>query len=470
MPQQHQFIQITAKFNLLIVISLLFISCRKFVEIPPPVDEAVSSEVFENDNMATSAVIGIYSEMMSSISKFSGSEVTFYAGMSADELRFFTPGTRDEFIKNEISASNNILFLNFWEKAYRFIYTANLCLEGLNKSNHLTDEVKSRLTGECKFIRAFCYFHLVNLFGGVPLPLTSDYEINAILPRVTDNAVYTQIIIDLEDAQKLIPAAYAGPNPNTERVRPSKWAAIALLSRVYLYRGNWSGAEARADTIIGSGLFSLPATASVFLKSSNEAIWQLLPVNTSALVNTWEGNVILPSSPFSPPTYLLTDTLLKSFEPNDQRKNSWVKSHSYLSQTYYHPYKYKIKTAPAITEYYMVLRLAEEYLIRAEARARQNKLTEAANDINAIRNRAGLSNTSAVTREELILAIEQERKVELFAEWGHRWYDLKRTGRAIEVLPGSKPNAIWNPNIDLLWPIPSSQIKANPLLIQNFGY
>ena len=118
----------------------------------------------------------------------------------------------------------------------------------------------------------------------------------------------------------------------------------------------------------------------------------------------------------------------------------------------------------------MVLRFAELYLIRAEARAQQNKLTganSAASDINVIRTRAGLSNTTATTQAALLLAVEKERQVELFTEWGHRWFDLRRTGRIDAVLSAVKPT--WKPTA-ALFPIPYLEIQRNPLLTQNNGY
>ena len=128
----------------------------------------------------------------------------------------------------------------------------------------------------------------------------------------------------------------------------------------------------------------------------------------------------------------------------------------------------------------MIFRLAEQYLIRAEARAHLNKLTEAASDLNTIRTRAFLPNTSAATQSELYLAIAQERKIELFAEWGHRWYDLKRTGKAIEVMTAHGirekakrsylfPTAFQVEPYKLLAPLPETQVVINQLK-QNPGY
>jgi hypothetical protein len=114
-----------------------------------------------------------------------------------------------------------------------------------------------------------------------------------------------------------------------------------------------------------------------------------------------------------------------------------------------------------------VLRLAEQYLIRAEARTQQNNIAGAQADVNVIRHRAGLGDTPANDKESLLTAIDQERKHELFNEWGHRWLDLKRTGRADAVLSAIKPQ--WKPTA-VLFPIPESEIINNPALKQNPGY
>jgi starch-binding outer membrane protein, SusD/RagB family len=462
MTNQHNFKTIVCE---ILLVLMLLSSCKKFVEIPPPANQIVSPLPFTNDATATGAVIGIYSEMMRALNQYSSNYTTLYAGMSADELYFYSPSPRDEFVKNQITqASHNSLTTFFWQPAYKYIYTANLCIEQLNISSSLSPQVKDMLLGECKFIRAFCYFHLVNLFGDVPLTTTSDYRINATLPRSSKAEIFDQIISDLKDAQNLLSVSY----PTTDHVRPNKWAATALLARAYLYKQDWIDAETQATAVIASGTYNLEGNLNnVFLKTSTESIWQLRPVNP--IYNTYEGNAILPAATTSTPTYLITNSLLNAFEAGDQRKVAWVNSRAYASQTLYYPYKYKVygNSAP-LTEYYMVLRLAEQYLIRAESRAQQNKIPEAQSDLNIVRSRAGLVNTIANDKAALLSAVEQERRIELFAEWGHRWYDLKRTGRADAVLGALKPTT-WQPT-DLLWPIPQNQINLNSSLTQNPGY
>jgi hypothetical protein len=149
---------------------------------------------------------------------------------------------------------------------------------------------------------------------------------------------------------------------------------------------------------------------SVFLANSSEAIWQLLPV--LSFINTADGISFVPFSTTAKPAYVVTDGLLNAFENNDQRKANWLKSNVVSGQSYFYPYKYKVNVSPTIIEHNMVLRLAEQYLIRAEARAEQNNIPGAQADLNVIRTRAGLPNTTATDKTSLSDAIQQERRIE----------------------------------------------------------
>ncbi len=447
------------------IVTIFVSACKKFADIPLPVDQLGTEFVFNNDSTAVQSVLGIYSEMMNSSTQFSSGNTTFYTGMSADELYYYTPGSsRDEFIANELSVLNHsTLESSFWNACYRYIYAANSIIKKAPASAGLSLGVQNMILGEAKFIRAFCYFYLVNLFGDVPLILSNDYLNNVRIPRTSSASVITQMVNDLKDAKELLGANY----PSAERVRPNKYAAQALLARIYLYQNDYAKAEAEANNVFSSTSYNLVSNLdNVFLVNSSEAIWQLRPVNPSR--NTFEGNTFIPSTTTSTPTYLLTDNLINSFEPNDRRKISWTKSRVFSSQTLYYPTKYKVRTGATITEYYMVLRLAETYLIRAEARAHLSKLSDALADLNVIRTRANLPASLAMTRDEILSAIEKERRFELLAEWGHRWFDLKRTNRANAVLGLLKPGT-WQ-STDMLWPLPQTQINLNPSLIQNPGY
>jgi hypothetical protein len=175
------------------------------------------------------------------------------------------------------------------------------------------------------------------------------------------------------------------------------------------------------------------------------------------------------------PVYL-SNQLLNAFEPNDKRKTNWINNVTVgsvpTSATYYFAYKYKSATLNApVTEYTMVLRLGEQYLIRAEAKAHQNNIGGSQGDLNVIRKRAGLSNTTANEKNALLAAILHERQTELFTEWGHRWLDLKRTNNIDAVMNTVAPTkgTTWNSNW-ALYPIPLYDIIQNPNLVQNSGY
>ncbi|HTF30713.1 MAG TPA: RagB/SusD family nutrient uptake outer membrane protein, partial [Flavitalea sp.] len=139
---------------------------------------------------------------------------------------------------------------------------------------------------------------------------------------------------------------------------------------------------------------------------------------------------------------------------------------------YYYPYKYKSATLDdPITEYATVFRLGEQYLIRAEARAQQGDILGATDDLNTIRARAGLGNTAATIQSDLLAAILHERRVELFTEWGHRWFDLKRTASvdAVMNLVTPQKGGTWSSNW-AWYPIPDGELRANKNLVQNVGY
>jgi hypothetical protein len=363
---------------------------------------------------------------------------------------------------------------------YPYVYTTNSAIEGVTSSTGLTPSIKNHLLGEAKFMRAFLYFYLVNLYGNVPLVLTTDYTVSSALSQASKADVYEQIKADLLDAENLLSENYLDGTllkTYTERVRPNKWAATALLARVYLYNNEWANAEVKASAVINSGVYTLSTPTTAFLKASlnnKEAIWQLQPVASGWNTEDAKVFVINQAQGESKPVYL-SQSLLNAFDTTDARKKNWIKDTTIGSAKYFYPFKYKAaKQNDPVTEYVMVLRLGEQYLIRAEARAQQSKLigaNSAEADINTIRQRAGLTNTAASTKTDLLAAIELERRLELFSEWGHRWLDLKRTLRANAVMGIATPTkgGTWQ-STDQLYPIPLYDIDKNHQLGQNDGY
>lgn len=458
-----------------VTIGLLFIlicccACAQFLDIDEPKNQVVGGTAYKDDASATSAIIGIYTKMMEAPAFASGS-ITLQAGFSADE---FNHSVVSGFQANSLLPADPVLKNSLWEPGYKYIYYANSLLEGISGSTNVSLSVRRMLEGEAKFIRAFAFFYLTNLFGDVPLITTTDYKKNEVFHRTPQAEVYQQIISDLKDAQDLLSADYS--IYSNERIRPNKSAATALLARVYLYTEKWSDAEDAATLVIdNTALYSLQDSVDeVFLakvkqQPNSEVLWQLAPVSISY---TFEKMLFDFTGPTS--SNLLCGSVVNAFEAGDMRKKHWIGSAIVDKKLYFFPSKYKANDqAPeAAKEYSMVLRLAEQYLIRAEARAQQNKLTEAIVDLDTIRRRAGLPliqiTKPGIGKQELIDAIMQERRIEFVAEWGHRWFDLKRTQLANTVLPSAK--ADWQPT-DILYPIPQSEIDNNPnLLPQNEGY
>jgi hypothetical protein len=446
-----------------------FISCKKLIEIPLPKTQVTTPEVFADSVNASLAVTGIYSNIMGTLTAstpYSG-YITIYTGLSSDELKSTTSNVDEiPFYLNHLQAKSG--YTGFWQNSYIMLYQVNACIEGISNGGIQSSAFKNQLLGECKLLRAFFYFHLVNLYGAVPLITSTDYRINAVAQRSSVDLVYGQIIKDLLDAQQLMPADY----PANGRVRPNKFAATALLAKAYLYHGEWAKAEAAANDVINAGIYQLENDLnSVFLSASDEAIWQWLPVRAG--YETPEGTSFNPATVTTKPRYVISSFLFNAFEVNDQRKIKWINTITISAVVYNYPYKYKLghdnNSMPL--ENYMLFRLGEQYLIRAEARAQQNHLADAIADLNIIRNRAGLLNTTAATQADLLTAIYHERQVELFAEWGNRWYDLKRTGLINTVMSTVTPvkGGTWDPNSQL-YPVPFAQIQLNPFLTQNPGY
>jgi hypothetical protein len=443
----------------------LLMSCSDFIQVDTPIDRIVESTVFSNDSYAISAVTGIYSDLSKDgFASGTQTSITMLAGMSADDFEIYTTDADYTQFYNNSLIPGNINVAGLWSSCYATIYSANSVIEGLTSTSGVTPPVKNQLIGEAKFLRAFAHFYLTLMFGAVPIINTTDVNTTRTLQRSSQQDVLLQIERDLVDARDALPDSYS-PYGN-ERIRATKYAAAALLARLYLYKGDWQRAEVESSRVIDKvELYELlddPTT--VFLKNSKEAIWQLVPrTQTTAESNAFvfSGKPILVS---------LNDDLIATFEHNDIRRTKWIAQTTSNQDVYYYPAKYHAIGTSVNIEYSMVLRVAEQYLIRAEARAKQNKLTSnesAESDINAIRNRAGLSDTDGSTSEDFLAEIEGQRRLEFFAEWGHRWFDLKRTNQASNVLQSIKP--FWQ-STSILYPLPKYELVNNRSLSQNDGY
>lgn len=456
----------------LVLISFHFIACEEFITVDAPNNKLIRSEVFKSDETAQSAMRGIYNELyMAAFSNGSRSSVSVLCGLSADNLQSLSTSNipRMQFQENEITPDNQNNF-ELWQGAYHIIYLTNSFLEGLYTAEGLSAEIANRLEGEARFIRAFAYFYLVNLYGDVPLILTSNYRDNELASRTEETIIHDQIISDLKEARELLSATYS----DGEKTQVNQYAATALLARMYLYLEDWSNAERLSNEVIEADTYEiLENLEEIFLANSTEAIWQISPLGDGEMTtHTWDGAIqnIDPDLWFFA-TVKLSEGLIEVFEPGDKRLQEWIGYNESLEVYFAKKYKVINSSDFPIKEYSTVLRLPEQYLIRAEARIHQGNLNGAMADINVIRKRAGLellsSNTVDIKADALMNIVLEERRKEFFTEWGHRWLDLKRTRRSEAILSPGNPS--WE-NTDVLYPIPQQERIKNPNLSQNPGY
>lgn len=449
----------------LLMAVLLMYSCEDFVEVDIPNSQLTAKGVFEEKATANAAMTDIYSKIRDGgLLTGSATGLSHVLGNYADELDYYGNPQNEtaEFYNNSlIATSPNVKRL--WDNSYNQIYAANAVLEGVENSDNLPAIDRDQLKGEALFVRALIHFYLANLYGDIPYITTTDYIQNQHVSRIPIADIYESIRTDLEEATQLLPEDYAV----TDRTRPNKFTVHALLARVKLYAGLWNEASAEASVVLNNTALyvSEQDLDKTFLKESTTTIWQLAPV--------FSGGNALESSTFNftmgpPPLSALSNDLMTVFTAGDQRKVHWTKAVSDGSTVWYHPFKYKHDNTESSFEYSIIFRLGEMYLIRAEARAHSDDLSGAKEDLNVIRSAAGLENTLALTQDEILEAILRERRLELFTEFGHRFFDLKRFNMIQPVLSVVKPG--WDAH-DALFPIPEAELSLNPnLQPQNQGY
>ncbi|WP_166962491.1 RagB/SusD family nutrient uptake outer membrane protein [Yeosuana marina] len=452
------------KYLLYFILIFFMSSCTDFIEVDPPKNVLISKTVFEDSSTVESALANIYYKMREQGMISGRYGLSSMMGIYSDELNYYGFDTNYiEIYTHHVSPSNAVV-LAWWSHAYNLIYAANDIISGVETSVNLSQKQKEEFKGQALFVRGYMHSLLVNLFGSIPYITTTNYVENNKVTRIPVNKVYENIISDLEAA-----ATFMGTSDDTgEHVVVNASVAKALLARTYLYTEQWELAEAMADDLITNYSLELDIN-SVFLKESSETIWQFKP-NGVSYANTYEANQFVIR--FIPgQTYALSDSMIGAFESGDLRLSYWTGSATSNDglTTLYYPYKYKALLSETDSlEYSIIFRLTEQYLIRAESRTHLGNIIGAQEDLNMIRNRAGLDNTEANNKNNLLDAILHERQVEFFTEHGHRWFDLKRMGVANEILSPIKPN--WKDS-NFLLPIPETELEINPnLKPQNSGY
>jgi tetratricopeptide (TPR) repeat protein len=433
---------------LLILLVLISVSCKKFLEVEPQL--SISDEnTITNGASAETAVRGMYRELASN--GYYGTTFQSIGYLSGDNIEWTgSQAIAGQFVNHDVRADNGSV-ATVWSSIYSTINRANHIIQkaaALPLEPTFTQAKKDQLVGEAYFVRALAYFDLNRLWGGVPVYLNPTLSVNDNrgLKRSTTQEVYAQVLADLKKAEELLPEG-------TNRLRATKKTAWALLSRYHLYQKEWALAAFYADKIIADQNYNLVKPYSAFyannVVNTPESIFELGYSSTNT--NSHRGNWQPPQNggtrqwaPNAAFLQLVNDPLIggnRSAMVNSTADGRWYGTLYYRSPA----------TDPAY-----VLRIAEIWLIRAEALAQLDNLNGATEDLNKVRERADLAPLSFNDKAEALLAIENERRLE-FAFEPHRWFDLIRTGRAAAVLGLTDQSKY-------VLPIPISQILIDPAL------
>jgi starch-binding outer membrane protein, SusD/RagB family len=436
---------------LFIIISMAALASCNVLDIEP--QNSIPAEVaFKDKAGIEKGILGAYSSFQNL--SYYGRSYLIFSDLAADNLDHPSDATALEYaqVDNNAILPENASVEGLWSSGYESINAANSVIVQVPGMADMTDGEKNQALGELYFIRALSHFNLINYFGGIPvktIPTTGNNTFD--VKRNTVAEVYQQIITDLTFAENNL--AISSP-----KNRASRYAAKALLARVYLYQGNYAQAKVKATEVIESKAYELlDDFAAIFTDASAESVFE---IDFTELRRNRIAEYNLPKALQARREVAPSANLLSSFEPDDIRPSATIAVLG--GQAYSTKYDDLAKGADNV----IVLRLAEMYLIRAEAEARlQGDIDAIRADIDEVRARAHLQATTASTYGTLLTAIEKERRAE-FAFEGHRWFDLVRTGRAVDVLP-----KVTNIN-QTLFPVPLSEIITNrdPDMKQNPGY
>jgi starch-binding outer membrane protein, SusD/RagB family len=441
---------------------ILFLGSCEVLDVQPyhsiPAEEAIT-----NPAQVESAIIGCYDALQSD--GYYGVNFLIFGDLPADNLTHVgVTVTWGEFSNNSILADNGLVE-STWAAIYRLLGRVNNTIDNIHQigSDKMSDNEKATALAELKCLRALGHYDLMRLFGPITIRdrAVGNDEESLNPPRHSIEDVLMLINRDLDDAIAGLPSAIV-------RGRVSKPAAQALKARVTLHQYYITQSTLFLDQAIDlatevinhPGLQLEPDYASLFnteVETNSEGIFQIVynDQDRNLIARYFAHTSVEGRYEFSP-----TPFYLASFHPDDDRKDISVN----MAGTA--PYAVKANDVASGTDPVYVLRLAEMYLIRAEAATvLQRSTDEILGDINAIRERAGLQAANITSYAGLKLEIESQRQKE-FAFEGHRWFDLIRTDRAIEIL--EKVNS----RNQYLFPIPQAEIIANdnPGMYQNDGY
>lgn len=441
-------------------------SCREILE-PPPVDLLVDDLVLNEASDVGPVRLGLYNAF-----RGLGSFIVIAGDFTPDYIQHNGTFTVYNELGNKQITSANAAAEGLWGAIYNTVYIANFIEERISDVPGVTEATRKQVLAEARFLRGFANFVGAYSFGGIPKVTTTNIETNRVIPKASQTEILQSVLADYSAALPDLPATNS--NRITAKSFATQNAARAALARYYLYQGDWAQAEQYATQIINTRLQSLPESYAdvAFQEFDDESILEVAYANNSSddpgtstfgLNNVLVGRrEVIPAN-----TYILT-----MLETNAGERRQTISFNAQLQRGRDNGWSaVKYGSPDQANNNITIFRLAEQYLIRAEARARQGRIVGtngAQADLNVLRTRAKAPTLTVTTQENALLAVERERVYELSFE-GHRWYDLKRTGRIQPVMSAFSPN--WDQKF-VLWPIPQSEIQRNPALsgAQNPGY
>lgn len=474
------------------------ISCNKFTDLAP-ISEATNENAYTTAKEAEAALTGAYDALQQEYYVWDN---VIFSDVISDN--YYAGGDNPEIFavdKLEVVPTNSRLFTN-WGQIYGGIARANTVLEkvpAIEDPQLGAGDRRNQILGEAYFLRAFHYFNLVRLFGGVPLiltPVEASKTEDYIIPQSTETQVYDQIIADLEQAAALLPDTFSDEG-SINKARATKGAANALLAKVHAQRPDrdYSRVLSYCDQVINSAANYrlLDDFSALFDGAHYNNAESILEVQ---YVGAPEGNfgpqMLLPPSlsgdtwrKFVTPSHDLVNAF--DSESDVVRKNSSIlfEQVDWLDEFWGNQagsevsfaYKWKSASGWASSNRQYLLRLADIILLKAEALNELGRTVEAREVLNQIRQRAQIAPSQATSQTDLRAAILKERRLELCQE-AQRWDDLKRAGIAVEVMNALneidlRTNQRVNYNMTaekLVLPIPQQEIDRNSALTQNTGY
>lgn len=470
------------KILLTLSILSLITSCKDdFVDIKQE-GVTVGTDFFQTQEDAMKATNAIYSFLRSW--ENTGFPAQNILGVTGDDVvKGSNPGDAafindmDQFKYNVSTDAVNGYWIGQWQ--------------AVNRTNQVITKVpaiemdatlKNRLVAEAKMLRAYFYFNLVRVYGGVPI--FDGLQTNYNLPRNTAAEVYAFIVKDLTEASAVLPTSY----PAADLGRVTKGAALGLLSKVYLYMKDYQKAYETSSTVMGMGYDLDPDFNHLFRPAGEFGPESVFEVNCGCspeFGGSQYAEVQGVRNQFGWGFFTPSPALENAFEPGDIRKELTIlregettiegdlikkgdpQAVDTYSQKVYVPSSLNNNACGyGSIQNLRILRFADILLINAEAANELGNTAAAIANINKVRNRAQLGNTTATTQGDLRTAIWQERRVELAMEMD-RFLDLVRTGQAATFLGplGFKTGK------NELFPIPLNAINdSNNVLTQNPGY